>query len=318
MYKVFVTGGSSMIGRAICERLIEQGHNVYAPKKNDCNLFVYENIDWEICRYKPDYIIHAAGWNGGIAWNKKYPADIYGNTITMAANLYLAVTKATIEFNFKVKGVLGILASCSYPDNNGGVFFEEDLHDGLPNETVECHGLAKRVIADYGRQVEKQYGIPCRSVILTNAFGPGDSFHLEKTKVVGALIRKFVEAKRDNLPSVTCWGTGSPKRQLIYSKDAGRIIADLALIPNISSPINVGSYTEITIKELTEVIAREVGYTGNIEWDTSKPDGQMRKYIQIERLKTVLDVKFTPFRDAIKETIEWYINNKEQADAKLF
>lgn len=306
--KIMVTGASSMIGAAICEQL-EIDNKVDRVLHSECDLLDYKQVLDRVVRFGPTHIVHAAGWNGGISWNKKFPATIYQRTVQMGLNIYTAA----IESKYHIEKILGILASCSYPDSAEGVYNPADLHDGLPNPTVECHGLAKRTLFDYGRQVYKQHGIPCIAAILTNAYGPGDSFHPEKTKVVGALIRKFVEAKQSNTPAVTCWGTGAPKRQLIYSQDAASgIIGALDNYFDYFSPINIGSPDEVSIKELTLLIADIVGYDGKIEWDISKPDGQMRKFIVCDNFCP------TTLEFGLKQTIDWYVDNKEFADAKGF
>lgn len=317
MYKIMVTGGSSMIGRPVVEILRAAGHIVDAVPHSECDLLSYNQTYNRIVNFGPNYIMHLAGWNGGISWNKQYPAEIYFRTVQMALNVY----RAAVESKYGISKILGVLASCSYPDMDGGYFEEKDIHSGKPNNSVECHGLAKRVIFDYGRQVNIQHGIKCVAAILTNSFGPFDSYHPEKTKVVGALIRKFVEARDNNLPEVICWGSGRPKRQLIYSRDAAKILVDLLFqYDNHFLPINVGSpfEYEISIFDLTRKIANLVGYKGNILWDTNKQDGQMRKFISVDRLNMVTKPVYTPLDDALAETIEWYTSNKEIVDGKTF
>jgi len=211
--RVLVTGGTSMIGRSIIQNLKEFQVKVDNVPHSECNLLDYEQIFQRIEQFKPDYVIHAAGWNGGIEWNKTYPATIYHRTALMALNVFEA---ASLQPN--IKKIVGILASCSYPDMSTPAYQEKDLWNGKPNPTVECHGLAKRIQADFGRQITKQFNIPCISCILNNCYGPYDSFHPAKTKVVGALIRRIVEAKQQNLSDITCWGTGAPLREFIDRK----------------------------------------------------------------------------------------------------
>lgn len=319
-----------MIGRAIIEYFNRENVEVFAPSHSELDLLDYENCFDVVRTVRPDIIIHAAGWNGNIAFNAKFPASIFSKTVTMVLNLYNAASLYKVE-NKKQLSITGILASCSYPDLESGFFKEEDLHNGLPNRTVECHGLAKRVIEDFGRQIYKEHGVLANSIVLTNSYGPYDSFHPDKTKVVGGMIRKLVDAKNNNLPSITFWGDGSPKREFIYCKDAGRIIAKIAdlfhtmyvekgnCLEGTPSPINVGSGQEFTIKETAETIAKIVGYTGEILWDTSKPNGQMRKALDISRLKGLMPVNFTPFEQAVKETLDWYLegDNKVIYDNKI-
>lgn len=314
--KVMVTGGESMVGKAIVRNLLELGAEVNVLAHSECNLLDMDETFDYVRALKPEFVIHAAGWNGGIGWNKRFPATIYYRTATMALNIYNAVSLVG-----GVQKVVGILASCSYPDLPVEAFEEKDLWSGKPNSTVECHGLAKRVIADFGRQVSKQYpNTQCISCILNNCYGPYDSFHPDKTKVVGALIRRFVEAKYDNASEVVCWGTGSPLREFVYAPDAGRAIVQcLRGYDNVSYPINISSGEEISIKELTELIAEFIQYRGNIVWDTSKDDGQLRKRLDTFTFHYLFPgMDFVDIKAGLKQTIDWYIANKELADSKGF
>lgn len=338
--KIFITGGSSMIGRAIIDSLDKDNLVIYAPTHSECDLMEPIETFMTVNDFKPNIIIHCAGYNGNIDFNLRFPSDIYYRTVTMALNLYRAAAQS-YRSNYRPMLVTGLLASCSYPDLEEGYFREYELNSGLPNYTVECHGLAKRVINDFGRQIYKQYGLPCQPLILTNSFGPYDSFHPDKTKVVGGMIRKFVDAKRSNLPEITFWGDGSPKREFLYSRDAGRIIAELVTylydIIHVKQytlswplkPMNIGSGKELTIKETAEIIARIVGYDGKILWDKTKPNGQMRKALDVSSIKNGRDfvskerpdgllTGLTTFGAAIEATVAWYTSgkNKEIYDAK--
>jgi GDP-L-fucose synthase len=314
--KVMVTGGTSMVGKAIVKNLLELGAEVNVMTHDSCDLLNMDETFDYVRLHKPEYIIHAAGWNGGIGWNKRFPATIYYRTATMALNIYNAISLVG-----SVKKSVGILASCSYPDLPVEAFQEKDLWSGKPNSTVECHGLAKRVIADFGRQVSKQYlNVQCVSCILNNCYGPYDSFHPDKTKVVGALIRRFVEAKYDNAPEVVCWGTGAPLREFVYAPDAGKaIVKCLQRYDDVNYPINIGSGEEISIRELTELIAEIVQYRGRISWDTDKPDGQLRKRLDRFMFNYLFpNMQFTDIKTGLKQTIDWYIANKDLADSKGF
>ena len=304
-----VTGVSSMIGKEIAKSLktVDEDCEVFGVYHEECDLLDFHQVHSMFTAVRPEYVIHAAGYNGGIFWNKNYPATIFYRTVQMGLNVL------EMSQRFNVSKVLSIISSCSYPD-----LLEEmkegSLWDGPANPTVECHAYAKRFLDAFSRQISQQYSTECVSVVLNNSYGPYDNFHPEKTKVVGALIKKFVDAREQNLEEVVCWGTGAPLRELTYSVDAGYMIAQsLFLHSNPYVPLNIGSDEEISIKDLAELIATTVGYNGQIKWDTTKPDGQYRKKLDLTTVKELLGDKFivTPIKRAIKETVDWYEKYKK-------
>jgi GDP-L-fucose synthase len=311
--KVLVTGGESMIGGAVCKSLERQGARVDPCPHEECDLLNRVQFQERIWTVKPDYVVHAAGWNGGIEWNRMYPESIYYKTSLMALNVLKSCVDSSVE------KVVSIISSCAYPNELKGAMEEKDLWSGLPNASVECHGLSKRMLDAYSRQVNRQHGLMAVCAVLTNSYGPNDSFHPDKTKVVGALIRKFVEAKERGDKEVVCWGTGAPLREFMYSDDAGAALVEvLKRYDDPTSVINVGSGQEVSIKELTETIADVVEYEGNVVWDTDKQDGQMRKLLDSTKFLSLnkegwatLSLKY-----GIGETVEWYKQNKEYADNK--
>lgn len=311
--RVLVTGGQSMIGRCICDELQKMEAYVDPVPHSECDLLDIDQVRERFELFEPDIVMNLASWNGGIEWNIKHPAKIFYRTLQIGLNVN------GIAADKRVDHIINILASCAYPDQGHEILEESNFWNGMPNSTVEGHGLAKRSLHAFARQITKEFQIPTTSLILTNAFGPFDSFHPSKTKVIGALIRKFVEAKIMGKNKVIAWGSGSPLREFIYSRDAGRAITASVVHSNElfkkSGPqsllFNIGSGQEVSIRELTEVIAELVGYKGEVVWDTSKQDGQHRKL-----LKSKQYVEMTPLRQALKETIEWYKENKEYADNK--
>lgn len=320
MTNVLITGPSSMIGQQLCEKADDRNYNVFTIGHDQCDLTDSDQVTKYFnklnrANIKIDRVIHAAGWNGGIEWNKRFPATIYYKTAMMGLNV---LTHA--QRYYPQSKTISILASCSYPDL-GDQLIEKHLWDGPPNNTVECHGSAKRLLDAYSRQLNKEHEYKAVTCVLTNSYGPGDSFHLSKTKVVGALIRKFVEAQQQKLPEVHCWGTGKPLREFMYCEDAANAILDACkLYEDYSQPINIGSGQEVSIKVLTEIIASAVEYTGEIIWETDKPDGQMRKRLDLTRMYDLgiptLFWKPTHIVDGIRNTVGWYIENKEYADNK--
>ncbi len=309
---VLVTGSSSMIGKAVIDALNKRGAKISSCQSSYYNLLSYSDTQQMFADIRPEYVIHCAGWNGNIQFNLQYPADIFYRTAKMALNVL------TLCPEFGVKKVVSVISSCALPDKGEEILKAENLWEGRPNSTVECHGASKRILDVYSRMLNKQFGLNAVTAILTNCYGPYDSFNISKTKVAAGLIRRFVEAKQQNLPEVVCWGSGAPKRELMYSVDAGEaLVQTLESYEDGSVPLCIGTGQDITIKELAEGIARAVGYEGEIKWDTTKTDGQMRKLLDSTKMREILNVPITPFAFAINDTVEWYRTNKESADKKI-
>jgi GDP-L-fucose synthase len=308
--KVMVTGGQSMIGGATCTALEKRGAIVDRVPHSECNLLEYDKIDYRIYNFSPNYIIHAAGFNGGLNFNKQFPASIYGKTAEMAINVLCAASV------YKIPKVVSILPSCaySYQDKEGWtreILSEENFTDGAPHPSVECHGLAKRILFDYSRQIHKQYNLNYVCAILNNCYGPRDSFDINKTKVVGALVKKFVEAKRTGAPYVEVFGTGAAKREFLFSEDAGEgIVRVLESYDDPTLPINLGSGKEISIKKLAEKISGLVEYDGEIKYLVEYGDGQLRKLLSDVRTKELLNWSpKTRIDIGLMKTIEYYEEN---------
>jgi GDP-L-fucose synthase len=295
--KVLVTGSTSMVGGSVCEVLKKQGHTVHEAKHSECDLLSLEQTQTMMSLFKPEMVVHAAGYNGGIEWNRLYPETIFSRTARMALN----VLEAAIGSD--VTRVLSIISSCAYPDKGQDVLVASDMWYGLPNPTVECHGLSKRILHAYSRQINKQHNKNYVCAVLTNCYGPRDNTDPLKTKVVMALIKKFVEAQQTKQPEVICWGTGSPRREFMYCEDAAEALVKVLFEWHQSDLINVGVGYDVSIKELSETIANLVGYKGKIVWDTAKPDGQMKKMLDSSALgykpKTLL-------AEGLVKTIEWF------------
>lgn len=317
--KVMITGGGSMIMRAVEKALHKYARwgEVEIIRHKNCDLTDQSQFRARIKAFQPDYVIHGAGYNGNIQFNQKYMAVIFWRTAQMALNVL------SVCSDWRIPKVVSILPSCaySYADKEGKpkeLLREEEFEDGPPHPSVECHGLAKRVLFDYSRMISQQYGLNYVCCVLNNAYGPHDSFDPDKTKVIGGLIKKFVDAQENNLPSVECWGTGSPRREFIYSEDAGEgIVRVLEEYDDFSLPINLGCGYDISIKELAELIAQLVGYKGEIKWDVSKGDGQMKKLFSNIRMKELL--RWEPkihLVTGLSRTITWYKENKEHQNAK--
>lgn len=292
-----ILGADSMIGNHL-QKLLPQAVLI--------NHKTHDLLSLDDCRKafscRPENVYNLSGFNGGLPFNLAFPADIYYQSTQMNLN----ILKCCEEF--KVNKVISIISACSYPDS--GVHLEEDeLLRGHPNYTVECHGFAKRVIYEYSRQLYKQFRMKSISAVLTNSYGPYDRFDLQRTKVVGAAVRKICEAELNNAPSITFFGTGTPVRELMYAGDAAKALKTLIMnYEDYLNPINVGSDQMTSIFNLVEMIADIVGYKGEIKWDTSKPDGQAFRKLSTDKMKDYVRFEMTPLAEGLRETIDYYMS----------
>ena len=308
---LLITGGLSMIGMSLLHSKYLTYDRINLCPKIWCDVRCLDEVIDTFKEFYTSHIIHLATHSGNLQFNQKYPADTLYYTMQMGINVLTAARM------IKAKKVLSVLSSCAVADKGEEELKEEDLHKGPPNPTIESHGYAKRILDIYSRQLNKQYGLNAVCAIVNNSFGPYDSFSPDKTKVIGAMIKRFVDAKEKNLSFVECWGTGIAKREFIYCKDAADLLAiAMNKYNDCSLPINIGSPNEVTIKELAETTAKIVGYTGEIRWLKEKGDGQLRKKLDLTRMNNLLlggeEFKYTPFEEALGETIEFYLKNKDK------
>jgi nucleoside-diphosphate-sugar epimerase len=217
-----------------------------------------------------------------------------------------------------VEKVVQIGTACSYPGYLENELAEKDLWHGLPHETVVNYGVTKKIMNVQGVAYKKQYGLDSIHLILTNLYGPRDTFHPDRSHVAAALVRKFVEAKMRNAATVEVWGTGKPVREFLYVDDCAAGILLAAEKYHELEPMNLGTGVGTSIRELAETIQKVSSYRGAIQWNIEKPDGQLKKVLAVEKMKKVLDWQPpTSLREGLKKTIAWYETNKAEADARL-
>lgn len=306
--KILITGGSSMIGKHLKYNLSKRGYTVwYATGGTHATQYDLSN---QIDAYdlfsviEPEYVFNLAGYNGNISFSQKYQADIFSITSQIALNCL----KYAQEFG--VKKCVNILSSCAIADLGDKKLKAEELWNGPPNQTIEAHGFAKRIWDAYSRQLYKQHGFNSVCAIVNNSYGEYDNTDIEKTKAVMGIIKRIVNAKRQNLPSIECWGTGQVFREFIYAGDVANSLIDvMENYDNPMCPINISTEDEVSIYDLTYKIAKIVGYEGEINWDTTKPDGQKRKSLDISNMREYVKSKFTPIDVGLKKTIDWYMEN---------
>jgi GDP-L-fucose synthase len=244
---------------------------------------------------------------GGIGANLARPAEFFYDNLMMGVQLMHQAWQRGVE-KFVALGTI-----CAYPKYTPIPFKEENLWDGYPEETNAPYGLAKKMLLVQSQAYRQQYGFNSIFLLPVNLYGPGDNFDLASSHVIPALIRKCVEAKEQGADEIVAWGDGSPTREFIYVEDAAEGIALATQYYNRSDPVNIGSSFEISIKELTELIARLTGFEGQVRWDTSKPNGQPRRKLDTTRAKEYFGFSAkTNFEDGLRKTINWYLANRSK------
>jgi GDP-L-fucose synthase len=310
---VTVTGGAGFLGQHLVRRLEGLGARVFVPRQRDYNLTALDACLKCLLEHPCDLLFHAAAYYGGIGINVSQPATLYYSNLVMGANLMEAARLA------KVGKFVAIGTACSYPGYLEGELKEDDLWAGPCHASVVNYGLTKKMMAVQAQAYQRQYGLDSIHLILTNLYGPGDSYNPERSHVVAALVRKFVEAEQSRAPTVEVWGTGKPVREFIYVEDcADAIVLAAERYANASMPLNIGTGIGTTIRELSETVCAVSGYQGKMIWNTDKPDGALLKVLDVTRMTEVLDGWRPPtdLKTGLEKTITWYRANKVQADAK--
>lgn len=309
--RVIVTGGAGFLGSVVVSKLREQHvAEVIVPRSSDYDLTRIEAIRQLLAgtrlQGKPvDMVIHLAARVGGIGANRQYPANFFYDNLIMGAQLFHE------SWRVGVSKFVAIGTVCSYPKYAPIPFQEVDLWQGYPEETNAPYGLAKKMLLVQSQSYRQQYGYNSIFLLPVNLYGPGDNFDPETSHVIPALIRKCLEAKEQGHGSIEAWGDGSPTREFLYVEDAAEGVLLAAERHNDSLPVNLGSGYEISIKELLETIATITGFEGEIVWDTSRPNGQPRRRLDVTRAKEFFGFEAkTPFEEGLQRTVEWYCERR--------
>jgi GDP-L-fucose synthase len=300
--RVVVTGGAGFLGRSVVAALHAHGASqIVVPRKAQYDLRTQDAILRLLDDAQPEIIIHLAAVVGGIGANREHPAEFFYENLMMGTQLLHEAYRAGVR-KFVTIGTV-----CAYPKFTPVPFSENDLWIGYPEETNAPYGLAKKMLLVQGQAYRQQYGFNAIYLLPTNLYGPGDNFDLHSSHVIPALIRKFIEARARGEAEVVAWGTGSPTREFLYVDDAAEGIVLAAERYDGDEPVNLGSGFEISIRDLTHLIAELVGYDGAVVWDSSKPDGQPRRALDTSRAANAFGFRATTqFREGLTRTIEWY------------
>ena len=299
--KIYVAGHRGLVGSAIVRAIESEGkHTWIGQTRSELDLLDRKAVFEYLVTEKQDAVVIAAAKVGGIHANDTYPVQFLTENLQIETNLMDAAHAAGIP------RLLFLGSSCVYPKFAQQPIKEEYLLTGELEKTNEAYALAKISGLKLVQAYRKQYGHKWIAAMPTNMYGPGDNFDLENSHVLPALIRKFHDAKVQGKPSVTLWGSGAPKREFLHSDDLGRACVFLLENYDDDIPINVGTGTDVTIKELAELIQGVVGFEGEIEWDSSRPDGTPRKLLDSSRISSLGWKAEINLLEGIQSTYSWF------------
>jgi GDP-L-fucose synthase len=307
--RVTVTGGAGFLGCFVVAKLRDRGcQDIFVPRSREYDLVEMESVKRLYREARPDIVIHLAARVGGIGANRENPGKFFYDNLLMGTQL---IEQGRL---LNIKKLVAIGTVCAYPKFAPVPFREEDLWNGYPEETNAPYGLAKKMLLVQSQSYRAQYGFNSIFLVPVNLYGPGDNFDLQQSHVVPALIRKCIEAMESGSQEIVCWGDGTPTREFLYVEDCAEAIVLATEKYDQSDPVNIGTGKEISIKNLTELIAELTGFHGNIVWDKSKPNGQPRRCLDISRAKDLFGfVAKTSFRTGLQKTIERYVGKEHGA-----
>jgi GDP-L-fucose synthase len=299
--KTVVTGGSGFLGSHLVELLEADGHDVHIVRSKDTDLTDMGAVARLFEQQRPDRVYHLAAEVGGIGANRDNPGRYWYANLTMGVNI---LEQARIHSTDKLVMVGTI---CSYPKFAPIPFREDTLWDGYPEETNAPYGVAKKALLVGAQSYREQYGLNSIMLLPVNLYGPRDNFDLQSSHVIPALIRKMVEAQERGESSVTLWGDGTPTREFLYVEDCARGLFMAGRDYNGAEPVNLGTGIEISIKDLAETVAAATGFDGEIIWDTTKPNGQPRRQLDVTRARERFGFEAeVSFADGMARTVEWF------------
>jgi len=303
--RITVTGGKGFLGSHLIRKLTELGcHRIEIIDLPEYNLTNLADIRRMYERTNPELVIHLAAKVGGIGLNQQKPAELFYD------NLIMGIQLLHEGYLHKIEKFIALGTICAYPKYTPVPFREEDIWSGYPEETNAPYGLAKKMMLVQSQAYRQQYGFNSIFLLPVNLYGPGDNFNPESSHVIPALIKKCIDAINNNADQIEVWGTGAATREFFYVEDAAEAICLAAELYNKSEPVNIGAGNEISIRDLTVLIAQITGFRGKIVWDKTKPDGQPRRKLDTSKAQKEFGFKAkTDLLTGLQRTIEWYKNN---------
>jgi GDP-L-fucose synthase len=300
---VVVTGGAGFLGSAVVRDLEALGAEVTVVRSRGHDL--REPAETRAAVDGAQIVVHLAANVGGIGYNRRNPAPLVYDNMMMTGNIFEQCRLAGVE------KLVSACTVCAYPSNTPVPFSEDSLWDGYPEGSNAPYGLAKKMMTVLSDAYRRQYGFAAAVPIVANLYGPRDHFSLEDSHVIPAVIRKYVEARDRGDESVTLWGSGRPSREFLYVDDAARALLLAAERLDTAQPVNVGTGTETRIRDLAAIIERLTGYEGETIWDTSRPDGQATRFLDVSRARELMGFEArTKLEDGLRTTIEWFESAK--------
>jgi GDP-L-fucose synthase len=305
--RVVVTGGAGFLGSYVTRKLRERGvDNIFIPRSSDYDLVQIEQVRRLYDDTNPDLVIHMAAVVGGIGANRANPGRYFYDNLMMGVQLLDEAWRRNIP------KFVGLGTICAYPKFTPVPFREEDIWNGYPEETNAPYGLAKKMMLVQSQSYREQYGYNSIFLLPINLYGPRDNFDLQSSHVIPALIRKCLEAIDQKAERIVCWGSGRVTREFLHGEDCAEGILLASEQYNSSEPVNLGSGLEISIRDLAEKIADLTGFTGELVWDTSQPDGQPRRCLDVTRAAKEFGFRSRiGFDEGLRETIDWYRETRQ-------
>ncbi|MDP3713041.1 MAG: GDP-L-fucose synthase [Mycobacteriales bacterium] len=301
--RIYVAGHRGLVGGAVARLLQERGHEVIGRTSAELDLRDRACVESFFGEVRPTHVVLAAAKVGGILANSTAPADFLSDNLRIQLNVMDAAHASGVQ------DLVFLGSSCIYPKLAPQPIHEDSLLTGALEPTNDAYAIAKIAGIMQVQSIRRQHGRPWISAMPTNLYGPGDNFDLEKSHVLPAMIRRMHEAKESGAPSVTLWGTGSPRREFLHVDDLAEAVVFLMEHYDDPQTINVGTGVDVTIKELAELVQRVVGYSGELAWDTSKPDGTPRKLLDVSRLETLGWKASIELEDGVRSTYAWFLEH---------
>ena len=311
--KILVTGGAGFLGSVVVQKLVARGvprESISIPRSRQLDLRVRANCHKAVAGQ--DVVIHLAAKVGGIGFNRANPGELFYDNAVMGIELMEAARQAGVK-KFVAVGTI-----CAYPKFTPVPFREYDFWLGYPEETNAPYGLAKKMMLVQAQAYRQQYGFNAIYLLPVNLYGPGDNFNPASSHVIPAIIKKVADAQKAGADHIEVWGSGKPTREFLYVDDAAEAIVLAAERYEKSDPVNLGSGIEISIKDLVEMIAALMNFRGELRWNTSQPDGQPRRRLDVSRAECEFGFRAqTDFRTGLEETIAWYLRQQQMDSQRI-